>query len=162
MAVLRHTIEIPRSATWPSVHPWVVVSPRDGSGSPRAEALMTACAAAQEAPGPRLSLAGLAGEWAGRPGRVTHGFVAVEPGAGGDAEWVGLVLVVESESAGRRRFSLAWLLVHPDFRRRGVATALVCHALESIRARGGTRASVESLSGWPAAAAFWDSLTSRW
>jgi GNAT superfamily N-acetyltransferase len=155
MAVIHHTLASRPLPICRTGFPWFVFSPREGSASPRAAAFVRACATETTAPGPRISLAGLAGVWSDRAGRTTRGFVAIDAGDGADAAWAGLVVVAESETVGCRRFSLAWLLVHPAVRRRGVATALVCHALEFIHARGGTEASVESLTAWPPAVAFW-------
>jgi GNAT superfamily N-acetyltransferase len=115
--------------------------------------------AADSAAGPKLSLAGLHAELASRPDRMTAGFVARAPHAAADV--VGLAIVVEASAAGRRRFSLSWLLVHPAVRRQGVATALLAHACDHVRARGGAEISAETLDSWPAAVAFWQTLNRK-
>lgn len=128
--------------------------------------LVEACGGDAE-PGPRYSLAGIAADLAGRPDREARGFVArrdAHSASGGaesdhDAAWLGLAVVVEAHGSQGRRFSIATLLVHPALRRRGIAEALVFHALAHVRSCGGTEVCVETLSGWPAAAAFWRTFT---
>jgi ribosomal protein S18 acetylase RimI-like enzyme len=74
---------------------------------------------------------------------------------------LGLVAVVEAGDREPRRFSIAWLLVHPQARRRGIATALVDQALDVARSRGAARVAVETRANWVSAASFWRSMTSR-
>jgi len=98
---------------------------------------------------------GLRAELTGREGRRVHGWLAWPTGPHADRSPVGMVAVVD---VGRRplvRASIAWLLVHPAVRRRGVATALVRRALEEVCRLGGDVVSAETLSSWPAAIAFW-------
>jgi GNAT superfamily N-acetyltransferase len=48
--------------------------------------------------------------------------------------------------------------VHPDSRRRGIATALVAHAVAHAESLGAIRVSAETLFSWPAAVGFWRSV----
>ncbi|MGB8852332.1 MAG: GNAT family N-acetyltransferase [Pirellulales bacterium] len=106
-----------------------------------------------------MSLAGLRAELAAREGRVAVGLGARTAAAGQDGEIVGFALVVQASGRRGRRFSLAWLLVHPNARRQGVATALLSAAVAHVRSQGGAKIHVETLSTWPAAVAFWRSVT---
>lgn len=60
-----------------------------------------------------------------------------------------------------RRFSIGWLLVHPQSRRRGLGSALVDHVLAASAALGAEVVHAETLSTWPAAAQFWQSTAER-
>jgi len=71
---------------------------------------------------------------------------------------VGLVTLVVAGERELRRFSIAWLLVHPHARRRGIATALVRHALADAATRGAATVGVETLGAWVSAASFWRAL----
>jgi ribosomal protein S18 acetylase RimI-like enzyme len=130
-------------------------------------AVMTLAARCQSAdPGRHFAPAGLVTELNGRPGRAVHAWVAwpteavTRAAAGGcvDSGPLGLVALVAAGEVPRPRFSLAWLLVHPDARRRGVATALVGHAVAHAESLGATKISAETLSSWPAAVGFWRSV----
>ena len=155
MAVIRHVFDAATwGFSWAQSGKWTVF-PLDYSlvvdiGGP----LLLACNAESGA-GPRLSPAGLRAELASRDGRTGVGFLARSAVAGPDADAVGLALVIEARGARGRRFSLAWLLIHPAFRRQRVASALVSHSLAYVRSRGGTECSVETLGSWPDAVAFW-------
>lgn len=103
--------------------------------------------------------AGIAAELVSRPGRQVHAWLAwsqAEP-----SQPLGLVAVVEAGDRAPRRFSIAWLFVHPQARRRGIATALVAHALAEARLRGAARLAVETRARWVPAASFWGAMTSR-
>jgi len=167
MPVIRHVLPVlkPLASTPPSVE-WAI-SPLDPAAIPESlEPLVAAWNALQEA-GPRLSLAGITGDLAGRAGRTARGFVAhrvrsaasEELDSALEAECLGLAVLIEAHGSQGRRFSIATLLVRPDMRRRGIAAALVLHALAHVRSCGGTEVCVETLSGWPAAAAFWRRFT---
>jgi ribosomal protein S18 acetylase RimI-like enzyme len=120
-------------------------------------AVAEACRHADASQGMRLASMGLACELAGRPGRRVHSWLAW-PAAGDRGCPLGLVALVESTArAGdsTRRLSIGWLMVHPQARRRGVAVALVRHAVEHGRAVGASEIFVETLVSWSAAVAFW-------
>jgi len=117
-------------------------------------------------PSGHFAPAGLVAELHGRPGRAVHAWLAWPMGAttrgvaGGcvDNGPLGLVALVAAGEVPQPLFSIAWLLVHPDARRRGIATALVVHAVARAESLGATRVSAETLSSWPAAVGFWRSI----
>lgn len=155
MAVIRHVLdaETPGLSCCQSGE-WAVFPLDHSLGLGIVKPLLLACNADSGA-GPRLSPAGLLAELASRDGRSSVGFLARSAAAGPDADPVGLALVIEASGTRGRRFSLAWLLVHPAARRQGVAKALLSHSLAHVRSRGGKECSVETLSSWPDAVAFW-------
>ncbi len=71
------------------------------------------------------------------PAHVFGGFVWVEQG-----EIVGNV-TVHRQGGGKRGWFISNLAVHPDHRRRGVARSLLLEGVESARARGARRISLE-------------------
>lgn len=128
----------------------------------------------------RWSPAGLWAELTSREGRRVHGWLAwpagqdpsVAPSAAGPAAGEALASGFGASSSGDRcplgmvavvdvgrqpivRASIAWLLVHPAARRRGVGTALVRRALAEVGRLGGDVVSAETLPSWPEATAFW-------
>lgn len=114
----------------------------------------------------RFAAEGLLAEIAERPGRRGRGWVAWQIGGNHDAgaaNAVGLIILMETlvktpaetRQPSGPRFSVAWLLVDPVMRRRGLATALVGEAVRHVRSLGGTEIEAETLAGWSAAAAFW-------
>lgn len=122
-------------------------------------ALVEACRAEAGADEAAFAPAGIAAELVSRPGRRVHAWLAMpqaEP-----SEPLGLVAVVEAGDREPRRFSIAWLLVHPQARRRGIATALVDQALDVARSRGAETVAVETHGSWRAAASFWRSIAAR-
>lgn len=159
MAVIRHVLDAENAAlSWPPSGKWAVFPLDCSLGIDISRPLVMACNAESGA-GPRLSPVGLRAELASRDGRACVGFLARGAAAGPDGDAVGLAVVIEASGSRGRRFSLAWLLVHPAFRRQGVASALVSHSLAHVRSRGGKACSVETLSTWPEAVAFWRSVS---
>lgn len=161
MAVICHVIDAGKRAVLPSKSAaWSVRPLESGTGIDCLGPLVLACHADPQ-PGPRVSLAGLQAELTPREGRAAVGFAARSIAAGPDSEILGFALVVEASGDRGRRFSLAWLLVHPAARRQGVATALLSAAVAHVSSQGGAKIHVETLSSWPDAVAFWRSVTSR-
>jgi len=102
----------------------------------------------------RLTAAGLAAEFGSRPGRRVRAWLGALDGVGSP---IGAVtLVVAGPPPGR--CSIGWLLVHPSARRRGVATALVAHALDTAQAIGHDTVCIETLSSWADSVAFWHAM----
>jgi GNAT superfamily N-acetyltransferase len=122
-------------------------------------ALADACRAGAGQDEAAFAPAGIAAELVSRPGRRVDAWLAwpqEEP-----SQPLGLVAVVEAGDREPRRFSIAWLFVDPQARRRGIATALVAHALAAAHARGAARLAAETHGAWPAASSFWRSIASR-
>ena len=116
------------------------------------------CRADDPAMAGRFAAAGLQSELASRVGRTVHAWLAWRrrgPDAAAEECPLGMLSLVETGAGSRIRSSIAWLLVHPAARRQGVATALVRRAMAQVRSRGGSEVWAETLSSWPAAAAFW-------
>ena len=141
----------------------------------RIETLAVACAAAGGGgAGPVPRPEGLLAELNGRPGRPVTVWIA-EPvmgapdteahdrlaGADNAAPCLGLVTVVEAGGAGEApavNWSVAWLVVDPRHRRRGIARALVLVAVAAAVERGAVGVTAETRSDWTAARRFWDSI----
>ena len=127
-------------------------------------ALATRCRSGDPAGHP--APAGLLAELTGRQGRAVHAWLAWPAGTAAiaatvnavDTVPIGLVALVAAGAMPQPRFTIAWLLVHPEARRRGIATALVAHAVAHAESLGATQVSAETLSSWPAAVGFWRSI----
>ncbi len=105
------------------------------------------------------SAPGLAGEFSTRPGRLVDAWVAREAVLGVPVDPLqGVVSLVTATSAAGIRFSIGWLLVRPDCRRRGIGRALVSTAVAHARGQGSQAVWVETLPTWPEAAAFWRTM----
>lgn len=111
--------------------------------------------AVRESGFPVTNPAGLLADLASRPGRE----VAVWLARRGETT-DGLVAAVAT-GASTLRHSIAWLLVSPESRRRGVGSALVAAALAEARARGAREVWVETRADWAAAEALWRALGFR-
>ncbi|MCE9630765.1 MAG: GNAT family N-acetyltransferase [Planctomycetia bacterium] len=104
-----------------------------------------------------LTVAGLCGECTPRPGRnVLASLARID-----DVDPAGMVTLTVAGQGEARRFSIGWLVVAPAARRRGVATALVRHALAQAQVAGAAVVYVETLGTWADADAFWRSLDCR-
>ena len=126
--------------------------------------LAAACRSAD--PAGYFAPAGLLAELKGRPGRAVNAWLAWQIGPSGGTEVhgvghdgpLGLVALVAAGAGQPTRFSIAWLLVHPAARRRGVATALVAHAIAHAETLGAATVHAETSSLWPSAVGFWHSV----
>lgn len=105
---------------------------------------------------PVTNAAGLVADLASRPGRGVDVWLARVEG-----EPAGLAAAVTAGREPAARHSLAWLLVSPALRRRGVGTALVAAVLDAARARGAEDVWLETHGDWTAAAAFWQAVGFR-
>lgn len=155
MPVIRHKLAVPDRCGEPRPSPRWAIAPVDIRTDARALAdLIEACGGAAEAGPPKLSVAGLRAELAGRNGRTAVAFLAQEAD-GVERGPAGFVLVIQATGEFGRRFSIGSLLVHPRVRRQGVGSALVDRAVAHVRGRGGESCHVETLGQWQAAVAFW-------
>lgn len=143
-----------------------ISSTLEGFDAAAIERLVASCQSGAEQEKPLFRPAGILAELAGRPGREARGWLAwptadwrPAAGGGGDAGCpLGLLTAVVRPAADGPRFSIAWLLVHPRARRRGVGTALVATAIAAAADLGAGQVTAETSPGWPAAGAFWRSL----
>jgi GNAT superfamily N-acetyltransferase len=147
-----------RDCRQPSIVGAVVVRPADAASAPDRDAISRIAAACAFTAGAgkaeRSVSAAIVSELGSRPGRTVQAWLGTVDAV--DAP-IGLVtLVVAGPAPGR--CSIGWLLVQPAARRRGVATALVAHALDAARALGHDRVCVETLGTWTDAVAFWRAM----
>ena len=136
-----------------------------------AVAALAAACRRDDGPSVQVSAAGLVGELSSRPGREVRGWLAwsTETGTAAERAQIGdcpmglVTLVASSPSSGGTacRFSIGWLIVHPQARRRGVARALVKHALHHAQAGGAVAVSADTRADWPVAVAFWQALEGK-
>lgn len=109
-------------------------------------------------PSPRAS--GLLAELASRPGRRVQAWLALETSAP-SARPLGLVTLVNGGPATERRHSIAWLVVAPQSRRRGIGRRLVEAACQRAWQEAAPRVWVECHTDWHAAITFWQALGFR-
>lgn len=125
----------------------------DDSG--RIMTLVAACRGVGVGMAAGLRAEGLLAELASRDGRAVRGWVC----RADDRSLAGLVSLVESGVAERRRFSIPWLIVAPLSRRRRLGSWLVIHALQAACAAGAAELHAETKADWHDAVAFWDRFT---
>lgn len=87
-------------------------------------------------------------------------FSVVQDGAGEHRVAGTLTLALRSPDSARGAH-LHWLLVDPQFRRRGLARALVERAADTAAAAGYTHLTAETLTSWTEAVACYDRLGFR-
>jgi GNAT superfamily N-acetyltransferase len=116
-------------------------------------------AAAASGPGgvPPLAASGLAADVRGREDRTVRAWAAVRP----EGSAAGVIALADATVAGDRRFSIPWLVVDPLARRRGIGAGLVRHAIATAAAAGAVCVSVETLTTWATARAFWEAIVAR-
>lgn len=71
-----------------------------------------------------------------------------------DCEAIGVVALAQTPTG----WSIPWLLVHPDARRRGVGRMLVNTAVTHARSQGAVLVTAETLAAWGNATAFWPAV----
>jgi GNAT superfamily N-acetyltransferase len=76
----------------------------------------------------------------------------------GDHRPLGLVTLVQSSRGDNCRWSIGWLIVRPEARRRGVGRGLVATALAAAAAGGAGAVWAETDARWAAARAFWHNI----
>jgi ribosomal protein S18 acetylase RimI-like enzyme len=106
---------------------------------------------------PPLAAAGLAADVRGRQNRTVRAWAAVRP----EGSIVALIGLAEATVTGDRRFSIPWLVVHPSDRRRGTGAAMAREALAAAAIEGAVHVTVETLTTWAAARAFWEAILAR-
>jgi GNAT superfamily N-acetyltransferase len=126
--------------------------PDDSDGITR---LVAACRGDGSGMAAGLRAEGLLAELASRKGRAVRGWVYRVD----DGTVAGLVCLLESGAAERRRYSIPWLLVAPSSRRGHVGSRLVIHALQAACAAGADVVHAETKDDWHDAVALWDRLT---
>lgn len=109
------------------------------------------------ATGPAVRGAGLVAEMEGRAGRLVTAWLGWPPDdADSRGPAGGLVTLVQARSAGGDlRWSIGWLLVRPQARRRGLGRELVATALAAAATAGASAVWVETEGRWSGSLAFW-------
>lgn len=108
-------------------------------------------------PGPSPTREGLLAELTSRPGRTVWAWMALAPTADGPVP-LGIAILVEGLGEAGPRHSIAWLIVDPAARRRGVGRQLVTQACRHAWELGAPAVYVECHSAWDEAVAFWRSV----
>lgn len=159
MAIVRAVIPVERAAAPVADFEeagcqWRIAACNPGDDSVDVAGLVKACR--QQEWQPVLREAGLRGELSSRPDRLVQPFGAWE--IAGERRLAGLLLVVRTGRASLQRWSISWLLVHPEFRRRGLGRSLVSAACDHVRRQGGGHLHVETHADWLEAVRFWQSV----
>jgi len=110
-------------------------------------------------PTPVPTARGLVGELTSRPGREVEAWLAVATGCSGRLP-LGLISLVRSRRSdtAAARYSVGWLVVRPDARRRGVGRGLVAHACRRAWEQGADEVRAETRADWAAALGFWEAV----
>ena len=120
----------------------------------------TACGTLPSTGEPSPRGPGLAAELTSRPERQVEAWIAAAQAPGGERA-LGLISLVGSCVVSGRRYSLGWLLVHPEMRRQGLGRVLAEHACRRASELSAEQVWVETKSNWTAALAFWRSIGFR-
>jgi ribosomal protein S18 acetylase RimI-like enzyme len=137
--------------------PWPVAEVRADDLAAGETARLLAAAASVPGEFPALAAAGLAADIRGRQGRTVRAWAAVHP----EGSLSAVIGLAEATVAATRRFSIPWLVVDPLDRRRGVGAGMVREALAAAATAGAVHVTVETLTTWDAATAFWTAIVAR-
>jgi GNAT superfamily N-acetyltransferase len=150
-----HLVRNCRNVERTRVSPAVCIQPM---GTPDRGGVVGLTAPLQPLPtAPIPTAPGLMAELSGRPNREVEAWVAV-PSSSGNAIVLGLAALVTSSGSTGLRKSVAWLLVHPSARRRGIGRSLVETLCHEVSSRDQPEIWVECHTKWEIAMAFWRSM----